>query len=172
MTVAAGTLAALAKAPGPERKALVSTAERRPEVGSLLARLEAYVPALRRYAVALLQDQRSADDLVHRCLVSALGRLPALGHDTELDVWLLPTMYRRLSAGTSRRHANNSDLPDTIQALGRLPLEQRSAIYLVSVEGLPYASVAEVQGLGFGGVVSLLTEARNTLRELTNGRTT
>jgi RNA polymerase sigma-70 factor (ECF subfamily) len=40
-----------------------------------LAALEACIPALRRYAWALLRHGAEADDLVQDCLVRALDRL-------------------------------------------------------------------------------------------------
>ncbi len=41
----------------------------------MLARIEASIPALRRYATALLRNRDEADDLVHDCLVRALDKL-------------------------------------------------------------------------------------------------
>ncbi len=41
----------------------------------VLARIEASIPALRRYATALLRNRDEADDLVHDCLVRALDKL-------------------------------------------------------------------------------------------------
>src|SRR5262249_28268232 len=90
-----------AAAPGPVGRAM-RAAEHRPGMSGLVARLEACVPALRRYATVLSRDQGEADNLVHRCLVGALDRLHALGHDGELRVSLFTMVYRRVSAGPRR----------------------------------------------------------------------
>ena len=44
-------------------------------VSGVLTRIEGCIPALRRYAAALLRNRDDADDLVHDCLVRALDKL-------------------------------------------------------------------------------------------------
>jgi RNA polymerase sigma-70 factor (ECF subfamily) len=54
-------------------------------------------------------------------------------------------------------------------ALGQLPLEQRSVIFLISVEDLSYAAVAEVMGMPIAAVMSLLAAGRERLRQSMGG---
>src|SRR5260370_34756239 len=50
--------------------------------------LEPLIPALRRYAYALLHDHAAADDLVQDTLERALSRWPSRRPDGELRAWL------------------------------------------------------------------------------------
>jgi RNA polymerase sigma-70 factor (ECF subfamily) len=55
---------------------------------SNLSELEANIPALRRYAWALLRNWNDADDLVQDCLVRALGRIDAGISSGNMRPWL------------------------------------------------------------------------------------
>src|SRR5256885_10826635 len=55
--------------------------------------MEACIPALRRYASALLSGRPDADDLVHDCLVRALERLHTRREDVAIRVWLFAIMH-------------------------------------------------------------------------------
>jgi Sigma-70 region 2 len=70
-------------------------------VSWMLARIEACIPALRRYASALLRDQQEADDLVHSCLSRALDELHTPRGDGDIRVWLFAIMHHLL---VSQRH--------------------------------------------------------------------
>jgi RNA polymerase sigma-70 factor (ECF subfamily) len=58
-----------------------------------LASMEACIPALRRYAWALLRGRQDADDLVQDCLVRALDRLHTRREDVEPRLWLFAIMH-------------------------------------------------------------------------------
>src|SRR5271166_4960886 len=66
---------------------------RGPFMTSVIAEMEACIPALRRYASALLRDRQEVDDLVHDCLVRALDRLHTHREDAELRPWLFAIMH-------------------------------------------------------------------------------
>ena len=51
------------------------------------------------------------------------------------------------------------------RAFSGLPLEQRSAMFLISVEDLSYAAAAEVMGMPTMAIVSLLKGGREQLRQ-------
>jgi RNA polymerase sigma factor (sigma-70 family) len=160
-------------------------------VSSVLARIESCIPALRRYAAALLSTREGADDLVHDCLVRALDKLDTRRDDADVRVWLFSIMHnlfisqlRRTKARAAREPldgmhgANASVYPDQdsnlrwrdlVRSLNRLPVEQRSVVLLVSVEDLSYAETASALGIPKGTVMSRLSRGRAHLREMVNG---
>jgi len=155
----------------------------------VLARIETCIPALRRYAAALLRNREDADDLVHDCLVRALDKLHTRRDEADVRAWLFAIMHnlfisqlRRAKvrpagdpiddapqAATSVRADQESGLHwrDLIRALNQLPVEQRSVVLLVSVEDLSYAETAQVLGIPIGTVMSRLARGRERLRQLT-----
>jgi RNA polymerase sigma-70 factor (ECF subfamily) len=157
-------------------------------VSGVLTRIEACIPALRRYAAALLRDRENADDLVHDCLVRALDKLHTRRDDADVRAWLFAIMHNLFISQLRRTRARPTGEPldetheaamsarpdqenslhwrDLIRALNRLPVEQRSVILLVSVEDLSYAEVANVLGVPVGTVMSRLARGRERLRQM------
>ena len=152
--------------------------------------IEACIPALRRYAVALLRNRQDADDLVQDCLVRALDKLHTWRDDADVRPWLFAIMHnvfiyelRRAKARPTgvpmdethetamSMHGNqesNLEWRDTLRALNQLPVEQRTIILLVSVEDLSYAEAAHVLDIPIGTVMSRLARGRERLRQLTH----
>jgi RNA polymerase sigma-70 factor, ECF subfamily len=64
---------------------------------------------------------------------------------------------------------SNLHFRDLVDALNRLPDEQRSVLLLVSVEDLSYAEAASVLGIPIGTVMSRLARGRERLRQMTEG---
>lgn len=152
--------------------------------------LREQLPALRRYARWLARDPHVADDLVQAALERAITRWDSRRDEEALRPWLFAIVYRRFldgrrcakrdagllaALGTStethpsaeREHLARS----TLDALERLPVEQRSLLILVSVEGLSYRDVAEMLEVPIGTVMSRLSRARQALRRLSEGET-
>ena len=152
----------------------------------VLTRIEACIPALRRYAAALLRNREDADDLVHDCLVRALDKLHTRREDADIRAWLFAIMHnlfisqlRRAKtrpagepldethdAAMSVRADQESSLHwrDLVRGLNRLPVEQRTVVLLISVEDLSYAEAAAVLGIPIGTVMSRLARGRERLR--------
>lgn len=159
---------------------------------SVLSSIEACIPALRRYASALLHSREDGEDLVHDTLVQALDKLHTRRGEGEVRAWLFAIMHN-LFITQGRRAARRrmwfrdahgpddrlermtpdpSDSPedalrwrDLVRALNGLPAEQRAVILLVSVEDLSYAEVARVLGIPIGTVMSRLARGREQLRQ-------
>src|ERR1700712_5493154 len=125
--------------------------------------IQATIPALRRYARALTRDAETADDLVQDTLVRAL-RSQHLFHGGDIRSWLYTiltnlnrTRLRSLSRRPTITSIEDNDAPemagpeagqrDIERALAGLVEEQRSALFLVVLEGLSYREAAEVQGV-------------------------
>ena len=155
-------------------------------MASVIAEMEACIPALRRYASALLRDRQEVDDLVHDCLLRALERLHTRHEDGEVRAWLFAIMHNLFVSRARRAKLRGTAHPldavdeavvgqratqddylhgrDLMRALDALPEEQRSVLLLVAVEDLSYAEVAHVVGVPVGTVMSRLSRAREKLR--------
>ena len=160
---------------------------RAPAPAGVLAAIEACIPALRRYAVALLRSRDEADDLVHDCLARALDKLHTRREEADIRSWLFTIMHNHFISQVRRRRSRPA--PETLddshekaagqratqedallwrdlqRGLALLPEEQRSVILLVSVEDLSYAEAAQVLGVPIGTVMSRLARGRDRLRE-------
>lgn len=148
-------------------------------------KVEAAIPALRRYARALTRDAEIADDLVQDTLLRAL-RSEHLFHGEEVRSWLytiLTNLNRNRLRSLARRPVLSSiednDAPDLAgpeaggrdieRALDTLAEDQRQALLLVVLEGLSYREVAEVQGVPIGTVMSRLARARVQIKSYLDG---
>lgn len=156
----------------------------------LAAELEPHIPALRRYAWALLRNQEAADDLVQNCLERAIGRWRLRRRDASTRAWLL-AMQRNLFLNDLRRRARQGHhveldeahghaaadgcaerrlmARDALSALDGLSEDQRSLLLLVGVEDLSYAEAAAVFSVPEGTIMSRLSRARAQLRRLIEG---
>jgi RNA polymerase sigma factor (sigma-70 family) len=155
--------------------------------------LEQHIPALRRYAYALVRQHDAADDLVQDCLERAVSRWHLRKRDGDLKAWLLTILRNQFidSYRQKRRrglHLMWDDVPepsapdsapdsstairDIFAGLDTLPEEQKSVVLLVGVEDLSYDEAARVLGLPVGTVMSRLSRGRGKLRDyLETGRT-
>src|SRR5689334_13713116 len=77
-------------------------------VSSVLTRIEDCIPALRRYAAALLRNREEADDLVHDCLVRALDKLHTRREDADVRAWLFAIMHNLFISQLRRSKARPS----------------------------------------------------------------
>ena len=147
--------------------------------------IEPLIPALRRYARALLRDVSAADDLVQDCLERAISRWEQRRPDGDVKSWLFTILHNLAmnSFTQARRRGVHVALDDAdpsafareasqenglrhrelVNALAALPEDQRSVILLVSVEGLSYAQTAEVLNVPMGTVMSRLSRGREQL---------
>src|ERR1700747_381410 len=147
-------------------------------------RIEAAIPALRRYARALTRDSETADDIVQDTLVRAL-RSEHLFHDGGVRAWLytiltnlnrnrLRSLARRptltpIKDGDATSGGPESGGRDISRALDELAEDQRAALLLVVLEGLTYREIAEVQGVPIGTVMSRLARARMQIKAYLDG---
>jgi RNA polymerase sigma-70 factor (ECF subfamily) len=153
------------------------------------AQIEPYIPGLRRFARALLRGNRErADDLVQDCVERALSCWHLRRAEGDLRGWLYTILYNRFLTDRHRErrrgmHASLTEVEadregvdggqeaalvhrDLVRAFAELPEEQRSVLFLVSVEDLSYAETARVLGVPIGTVMSRLSRGRERLRQL------
>ena len=154
----------------------------------LIATVQPLIPALRRYARALLRDRDDADDLVQDALERAMARWHQRREAGSVRAWLFAILHN-LAMDRLRRHARRgiagpiegvseaalSIPPDQEAAIRRgdilslvalLPEEQRAVLLLIGVEELSYAEAAAVLGVPQGTVMSRLSRARERLRRM------
>jgi RNA polymerase sigma-70 factor, ECF subfamily len=156
----------------------------------MLRAIEPQIPALRRYARALVGNAAAADDLVQDCLEKAVGSWhQRRGGDPR--PWLF-TILHNLAVSQFRRQAVRGQhvaidaagehdvrqdavqedrliYRDVMEKLSRLPEELRSVILLVAVEDLSYAEAASVLDIPLGTVMSRLSRARERLQHELEG---
>jgi len=144
------------------------------------------LPRLRRFARNLTRNPHDADDVVQIAVERALTRLDQWRSDARLDGWMfkivrnawideLRSRGRRdrifLAAeageivGTDSM-ARETELLSVQSAMARLPADQREAVSLVLVEGLPYREAAEVLDVPIGTLTSRLARGRQALQAL------
>ena len=151
--------------------------------------IEPQIPALRRYAYALVRDHDAADDLVQDCLERAVSRWYLRRDDGHLRAWLFTMLrnlyinsYHRQKRRATRVRLDESIMPsvapnqtdqlemnDVLSALERLPEDHKSILLLIGVEDLSYEETARVLSVPVGTVMSRLSRARQGLRALLSG---
>src|SRR5215208_2140767 len=140
---------------------------------------------LQRYARSLTRDETQAEDLVQDTLVRAYERHGSFRSNGNLRGWLLSILHntfidgRRRHMAEARRLEQAAVMAETaappeqesrvrlqqVQATFlRLPDEQRAALHLVAIEGLPYQEAANALRIPIGTLMSRLSRARTTLR--------
>jgi RNA polymerase sigma-70 factor (ECF subfamily) len=148
------------------------------------------IPALRRYARALVRNRAAADDLVQDCLERAVSRWHQR-READARAWLF-TILHNLAINQFRRAATrgkhvtidetNEDkfgqdavqeqkliYQDVLNKLAKLPEDQRAVLLLVAVEDLSYVDAAKVLNIPLGTVMSRLSRARERLQQEIEG---
>jgi len=153
---------------------------------SLREEIVALLPRLRRFARTITRHPDDADDLVQLAVERALLRLSQWRPDSRLDAWMFGIVRNawidevRARARRSRLFApqeagenvGDSSAEAQLQgmavqeAMARLPEEQRMAVALVLVEGLPYKEAAAVMDVPIGTLTSRLARGRETLQAI------
>ncbi|SFM01408.1 RNA polymerase sigma factor [Methylorubrum salsuginis] len=148
--------------------------------------IESQIPALRRYATALLRQREAADDyLVQDTLERAIHAWPQR-REGDLRAWLFAILRNRSLEGIRRRGIEVGPgalteiaeagvdpeaavgARDVFDEIAVLPEEQRSVLLLVAVEDMSYAEVAAVLAVPIGMMMSRLSRARGRMRAFLN----
>lgn len=153
------------------------------------AELVSLLPRLRRFGRALTGHRQDADDLVQSAIERALTRREQWQTGTRLLSWLFRIVQnawidevrargrrdRVFAPEEAGEHVGVSTTDAQIDALAvrkamqRLNEDQRIAVSLVLIEGLPYKEAAEVLGIPIGTLTSRLARAREELQRLLTG---
>jgi len=148
--------------------------------------LIAVLPRLRRFARGLSRSVTDADDLVQAACERALARRHQFQEGTRFDSWMFRIVQTiwidqvrardvRKENGDVAEERLGSDEPvrrvearlaldEVRRAIHRLSPDQRTALLLVTVEGLSYKEAAEVLQVPVGTIMSRLARARLALQ--------
>lgn len=148
--------------------------------------LAALLPRLRRFARNLTRNSQDADDVVQIALERALAKLDQWRRDARLDSWMFKIVRNvwidelrsrgrrgKIFVGAEEGEKvgellmeRETDLLSVQAAMARLPEEQRVAVSLVLVEGLPYKEAADVLDVPIGTLTSRLARGRDALQSM------
>ena len=144
------------------------------------------LPRLRRFARTVTRHTEDADDLVQVAVERALRHTDKWQAGTRLDSWIFRIMKNAwIDEVRARSRRDEVPLDDdshdtrgadptaghiarlSVQAaMARLPEEQRLAVSLVLVEGLPYKEAADVLDVPIGTLTSRLARGRLALQAM------
>ncbi len=142
-----------------------------------------HIPGLMRYAIALLGNYSSAEDLVQDCLERALHKSDQWDHSRAMKPWLFTILHNAFVDDHRRRSGSpivNVDADEILRAiapsqsdllairdlcrqLAELAPEQREILLMVSLEGLGYKEISNIIDVPVGTVMSRLHRARKQL---------
>jgi RNA polymerase sigma-70 factor, ECF subfamily len=149
--------------------------------------LEAFIKATQQDVwrfVTYLSDAGTADDLTQETYLRAIGAIQRFSGRSTARTWLLAIARRvvadhirhaqsrpRTAAGANpedvligdRRARGFEDLVEVTTMIAGLATEQREALLLTQLLGLPYADAAEVCGCPVGTIRSRVARARDAL---------
>jgi RNA polymerase sigma-70 factor (ECF subfamily) len=148
--------------------------------------IAALLPRLRRFARNLARNPHDADDVVQIAVERALSRLEQWRPDARLDSWMFKIVRNawidelrsrgrrnRIFVGPEAGESvgespidREADLLSVQSAMARLPEDQRAAVSLVLIEGLPYKDAADVLEIPIGTLTSRLARGREALQAM------
>jgi RNA polymerase sigma-70 factor (ECF subfamily) len=148
--------------------------------------LIAVLPRMRRFARGLTGSAADADDLVQAACERALNRTHQFQEGTRFDSWMFRITQTiwidHLRSRIVRKEAHEDEamhmgtdepvrrvearlaLREVSAALAELPPEQRTALLLVTVDGMSYQEAADVAEVPVGTIMSRLARARLALQ--------
>jgi len=147
------------------------------------ALLVALLPKLRVQALALTRNRAAAEDLVQDAVANALAAQDSFTPGTNFAAWMHRILRNRFIS-TLRKQRETTDIEDLpmsafavgaahedrmvlkelSRALGRLPSDQREALFMVVLQGLSYEEVASATGCAVGTAKSRVFRARRQLQ--------
>ena len=146
---------------------------------------------MRALAYRLVQDRTAMEDVLQASYLKAYRGLASFRGDSAFESWLYSIVYRscldHLKQSKSNRaesldsHGHReaasptnpgdvdlaADVADRLtleDALAKLPVEQRAAVWLVDAQGFSFGQAAEVLDLPTGTVGSRVSRGRRSLR--------
>ena len=151
--------------------------------GEFHTQLVALVPKLRIQALALTRNRAAAEDLVQDAVANALAAQDSFTPGTNFAAWMHRILRNRFIS-TLRKQRETTDIEDLpssafavgaahedrmvlkelSRALGRLPADQREALFMVVLQGMSYEEVAEATGCAVGTAKSRVFRARRQLQ--------
>ena len=148
---------------------------------------EEYQHAVFNYVLRMVGDRDRADDITQDTFIKAYRKLDSLTDESSIRPWLyriatntaIDEIRRRRFAYTSDAFPERADdalgpegqamagrLDDAVQrALMRLRPNHRQCLVLSDIEDMSGQQIAEVMGISYGAVRTLLCRARGEMRQ-------
>ncbi|MBN1291973.1 MAG: RNA polymerase sigma factor [Candidatus Latescibacteria bacterium] len=151
-------------------------------------------PRLLQVATVLLQNEQDAMDTVQDVFVKAYFKLGSFREDSSLYTWLYRILYNRcisflrrkkivkfLSFSTEEEESidfpSNDPAPDKVyerseillsitEALGKLPLRQRTVFTMKQMDDLKFSEISEITGITEGAAKASYFHAVKKLQTL------
>lgn len=146
------------------------------------------LPRLRVQALALTRNRADADDLVQAAVTSALAAQTSFTPGTNFGAWMFRILRNRFISDVRRKRETTEldDVPASAFArpgaqedslimgelrkhMARLPVEQRTALVMVTVQGMSYEEVAAAMDCAVGTAKCRVFRARQTLQRWLTG---
>ena len=146
-----------------------------------------HYPYVVRLAARVTGDADLAKDIAQDVFIAVFRGLPDFRGESSLRTWIYQITLRTAGRHSVRRKSQpatglefdqlqggeaadgNATLAEFAVAFGKLPLEARTVITLVAIEGLCHQEAAEVLGVPVGTVASRLHAARRRLMSAMSG---
>jgi RNA polymerase sigma-70 factor (ECF subfamily) len=168
-------------------------ADRRTHAESFETQAMPLLASLYNFAQWLTQNREEAEDLVQETYLKALKGFESFEQGTNLRAWMYRILRNTFLTSRTGLRARmtvpldveedsavlpvTSDTPESVllaradrqvvqDALERLPLPFREVILLCDMEEMSYQEIAEMLGIPIGTVMSRLSRARKSMREL------
>jgi RNA polymerase sigma-70 factor (ECF subfamily) len=144
--------------------------------------LVALLPKLRVQALSLTRNRADADDLVQAAVTNALAAQASFAPGTNFGAWMYRILRNRFISDRRRlretidmddapadafaRAASQEDslaLRELRAEMAKLPADQRTALVMVTVQGMSYEEVAAAMGCAVGTAKCRVFRARCTL---------
>ncbi len=144
--------------------------------------LVALLPKLRVQALSLTRNRADADDLVQAAVTNALAAQASFMPGTNFGAWMYRILRNRFISDRRRlretidmddapadafaRPASQEDslaLQELRTEMAKLPADQRTALVMVTIQGMSYEEVAAAMGCAVGTAKCRVFRARCTL---------
>ena len=163
------------------------------------ALIEPYADATYRLCLRMMGNEQDAADMAQEAFLRAWRSLSSYKGQSRFSTWLyrvtsnvcLDELRRRRRGETESMQAleengfepvDPAETPemaldraelrrDLAEAISQLGSEQRAALILRDVQGLPYEEIAQILDLNLNTVKSRISRARSALREMLLGKT-
>src|SRR5919201_1542610 len=125
-----------------------------------------YVKDVYHYALAMLRNPADAEDVTQTTFLNAYRAIQRGEEPLKPHNWLIKIAHNaaRTRYARSTRRVSEGALHALLDALGRLPLNQRGALVMRELEGRSYADIAETLGVSVPAVETLIFRARRSLK--------
>ena len=143
-----------------------------------------HVPSLLRAAVRLCGDHASAEDLVQETMLRAWRSFHQFECGTNCKAWLFRILLNHWSAVLKKARTeplvpwedelafagkknldSHMSSAEILRAIDALPLEYKTALILIVVEGFTCKEASEIASVPMGTIMSRLSRARELVRK-------